>query len=141
MISIGSDHAGFDLKTTLLNTPHFPFIDEGPFTQESVDYPDYAKLVCSRILEEKAQFGVLICSSGIGMSIAANKFPKIRAALCAGQEQAKLARAHNNANILVLGAKFISPFDAIECLKIFLSTPFDGDRHQRRVDKCEIPIS
>lgn len=137
MISIASDHAGFDLKNTLLTLTDFSFVDEGPFTKEPVDYPDYARLVCQKVLSKEATHGVLICASGIGMSIAANRFKGIRAALCAGLEQARLARAHNNANVLVLGANFISSQDAKNALLTFLSTTFDGERHQRRIEKCD----
>lgn len=137
MISIASDHAGFDLKNTLLTLTDFSFIDEGPFTKEPVDYTDYAHLVCQKVLNQEATYGVLICASGIGMSIAANRFKGIRASLCAGSEQARLARAHNNANVLVLGANFISAEEAKDALLTFLSTSFEGGRHQRRVNKCD----
>ena len=137
MISIASDHAGVTLRNGLIRIPGPAFIDEGPFTTESVDYPDYAHIVCQKVLKQEVTHGVLICASGIGMSIAANRFKGIRAALCTDPEQARLARAHNDANVLVFGEKFISLETATNCLITFLSTSFQGDRHQRRIDKCD----
>jgi ribose 5-phosphate isomerase B len=139
LIAIASDHAGFDLKKELLKTSELSFLDEGPFFKDSVDYPDYAHLICHKILQNKADFGVLICASGIGMSIAANRFNGIRGALCSTTDQAVLARAHNNANIIIFAAKETTPQAAKECLIAFTTTPFEGGRHLRRVNKCDHP--
>jgi len=139
-ISIGTDHGGIDLREGLIKamvSSGWEVNDHGAKTPESVDYPDYAALVGKDILEGNADFGVLICKSGIGMSISANKIPGIRAALVSFAEDAEVCRRHNNANIMVLSANHTSLEEAREWLKIFIETPFDGGRHQRRVDKLE----
>ena len=138
-IAIAADHAGFELKAqciVLLKSLRYKVIDYGTDSAVSaVDYPDYAKIVCENILENTAKYGVLICGSGIGMSIAANRFSTIRAALCLDQYMAFVARAHNNANILILGAR-ITPFDVAEQIIIkFLTTKFEGARHVNRIAK------
>lgn len=135
-IALASDHAGFTLKEIvkriLQNYDDIEVIDLGPVTAEqSVDYPDYAK----KLAENLVDIGVLICGTGIGMSIAANRFKNVRAALCTTPEFAKLARAHNDANVLVLPGRFLNEEDAKACLDVFLTTPFDGGRHQQRVEK------
>ena len=141
---IGSDHAGTLFKKKLkayLETKGYAVTDCGSYEEEkSVDYPDFAHLVCKNVLAEKAT-GVLICGSGIGMSIVANRYPGIRAALCWNAEVAIAARAHNDANILALGARFITYETAQACVEAFLETPFEGGRHQRRVEKIERPCS
>ena len=136
-ILIASDHAGFKLKKILIEQfqSKFKFDDLGPFSENSVDYPDYAKKLSKRIDLNNDLKGVLICGSGIGMSMVANKFKNVRAALCMNNKMSKLARQHNNANILVLGSRLISEQEAIKCLLIFLKTNYEGGRHQARLDK------
>lgn len=138
MIYIASDHAGVELKAALMQ--HFALIgravtDEGTISTDSVDYPDYAQKVAERLLADPSAQGVLICGTGIGMSIAANRFSHIRAALCQSAEEARLARAHNNANILCLGARIVTTDAAIACVGAFLSTEFEGGRHAQRTQK------
>lgn len=135
-----SDHAGFELKQSMISlystAESFPFeiVDFGCFSSNSsVDYPDFAHLLVSSILS--ADFGVLICGSGVGMSIYANRFSHIRAALCCSVEIAKLARMHNDSNVLCLGARFLEVDTAIETLDAFLSSDFEGGRHLSRVNK------
>jgi ribose 5-phosphate isomerase B len=135
---IASDHAGVTLKAELkheLQALGYAVQDIGTHSTESVDYPDYATEMAKLMKEGKAERGVLICGSGIGMSIAANRFPHIRAALCQSGLEAKLARKHNNANILCLGARIIGGERAKDCLREFLKTDFEGGRHQKRLEK------
>ena len=137
-VAIAADHAGFDLKTALvaeLEALGCAALDLGAPDRELVDYPDLAGALARAIADARARRGVLMCGSGIGMSIAANRHPAIRAALCHDGLTARLARQHNDANVLVLGARLIGPETAKDCLKIFLSTAFDGGRHARRVAK------
>ena len=137
-ISIASDHAGLALKITViahLKECNFEVFDKGPFEESSVDYPDFAKKVATDVSEEEAKFGILICGSGQGMAITANKYPRIRAALCYNSEIAILSRAHNDANILTLGARFIDKVEALNCVDKFLNTPFEGGRHLDRINK------
>lgn len=138
-IAIGADHAGFELKETLkeaLDMEGHEVADVGTTSKdESVDYPDYANKVCDLVNKGKAEYGVLICGSGIGMSIAANRYPKIRAALCNDGLTAELARLHNDANILCLGARTLGSDTAKRALQRFLNTEFEGGRHQFRVEK------
>ncbi len=136
-VFIASDHAGFELKNLLVKGSNLvEWADLGPFTPDRVDYPDFAHDLCSRMLNESSNtFGVLICGSGQGMAIAANRHRHIRAALCWNSEIAKLSREHNNANVLCLGARFTQANEAIEILKIFLSSRFEGGRHAQRVAK------
>lgn len=136
-IAIASDHAGFGLKKILkkeLVALGYRVEDLGTHSAESVDYPDYALQLATWVVAEKGR-GVLICGSGIGMSIAANRVKGVRAALCVTTEMADLARKHNDANVLCLGARLTSSEAAKEILKIFLNTPFEGGRHQTRVEK------
>lgn len=137
-IAIGCDHAGFLLKGKLIdlltNMGH-TIEDFGCFSEESMDYPDVAHPVCESIEQKQNQMGVLICGSGNGISIAANKHQGIRAALCWKKELAELARLHNDANVISLPARFVSEEEAKEMVKVFFSTDFEGGRHQRRVDK------
>ena len=137
-ISIASDHAGTVLKSEVvrcLKTNGYDVLDNGPFKKNSVDYPDFAKIVTANIKEKKSNFGILICGSGQGMAITANKQPGIRAALCYTPEIARLSRAHNDCNVLTLGARFIDKDSALECINVFLNTPFEGGRHQDRINK------
>lgn len=139
-IVIASDHAGFFLKKVLIKTLEslsITVVDLGTFTEESTDYPDYAQHVVASILKEEVQAAVLICGTGIGMSIAANRHSGIRAAVCnEGTTSARLARAHNNANILCLGERLIGPEAAKDTMLTFMTTAFEGnERHRRRLNK------
>jgi len=139
-ILIASDHGGFTLKETLkkyLQKTGYEVVDYGTNSTESVNYPDYAKLLTEGIKDHVANQGILICSSGIGMSIAANRYPFIRAALVHYPEEAHLCRAHNDANVLVFGAKFITTEKAEQCIDEFLTTDFEEGRHCARVDALE----
>lgn len=139
-IVIGSDHAGFDLKEhlkTVLATKGFDVDDAGCYSKESVDYPLYGKSVAQKVSEGDCERGVLICSSGIGMSIVANRFHNVRAALCRDEDSAEMSRAHNDSNILVLGSKYVSYDQAVRILEIWLTRDFDGGRHQRRVSEID----
>ena len=134
IIFIASDHAGFDIKKQILNTVKANLIDLGANTEESVDYPDYAKKLVSKIRTTENSKGILICGSGIGMSIAANRDKNIRAGLVFNAEITKLIRQHNDANVLVLPGRFIDIQEALKCVDIFLSTDFEAGRHKKRVD-------
>jgi len=136
-IYIASDHAGFEFKEKIkiALSSKILLIDVGTSNQSSVDYPDFAHLICKRICDDTSSFGILICGSGIGMSIVANRYKFIRAALCLDEKMAKLARQHNDANILVLGSRLISWQEAIKCVNMFFSTKFGGGRHQTRLEK------
>ena len=136
-ITIGSDHAGVDYKAIIINSlekEKHNILDVGTFTKESVDYPQYAHLVSEEVLAG-ADFGVLICGSGNGVSMAANKHKGIRCAVCWSEEITKLARQHNDANIISLPARFLSINKCIELINIFLKETFEGGRHLRRVEK------
>jgi ribose 5-phosphate isomerase B len=136
-IAIGSDHRGLDFKkyiTGMLDELGYRYKDFGSYTTDSVDYPDIAKVVCDAVIKSQFDYGILICGTGIGMSIAANKVKGIRAALCCDVFSAERARLHNNANVICLGAeRGVTGVD--EILKTFLTTKFEGERHQRRLDK------
>jgi ribose 5-phosphate isomerase B len=137
-IAIGSDHGGYALKSLLkseLVDEGYEVLDLGSEGEEAVDYPDYANALAAAILEGRASRGVLVCGSGIGMTIAANRHPGIRAALCHDAETARLSRRHNDANVLALGGRLIGQETAKEILQIFLTTPFEGGRHRRRLEK------
>ena len=137
---IGCDHAGLILANEILEylqNHSTKIIHIFPQDGQKVDYPDYAKLVCKEVLNENA-FGILVCGSGVGMSIAANKIKGIRAALCTDSYMAKFARAHNNANVLCLGARVIGSGVAQEIVSVFLNTAFEGGRHKIRVDKINL---
>jgi len=134
----GSDHAGRELKDALLShaaKKGMSALDLGTDADLSVDYPDYARAVGESVLAEPGSFGVLVCGTGIGMSIAANKIYGIRAALLYNEETARLAHQHNNANIVVFGGREVSEKDAISWLDAFLSATFEGGRHERRIEK------
>jgi len=139
-ISIGADHGGYKLREHLVDalaSNQHDVIDHGAKDNQSVDYPDYAKLVSQDVVSGKADRGILICTSGIGMSITANKVRGIRAALVNFEEDAIICRQHNDANILVLSGKHTNAESAANMAKLFLDTPFEGGRHARRVDKME----
>ena len=144
-IALASDHAGYDLKSVIirkLKATEFEILDFGTHSNESVDYSDYAYPLTKSIIQHVVSRGILICGSGIGMSIAANRFPQIRAALIQDPLSAKLCRQHNNANIICLGARTIEIEVALDCLKVFLETEFQGGRHTDRVKKlCNPPNS
>ncbi|HEX5607229.1 MAG TPA: ribose 5-phosphate isomerase B [Candidatus Binatia bacterium] len=138
MIAFGCDHGGLELKDFLigrLRSKRIDVHDHGTFDRHSVDYPDYAREVARRVATGEVDRGVLICTSGIGMSITANKFPGIRAALVQDLEGARSSREHNDANILVLSGAKTEPSLALQIVEIWLSTPFRGGRHRRRLDK------
>jgi ribose 5-phosphate isomerase B len=137
-IAIGCDHAGFVAKEyikTNLGKSGYLFHDFGTFSEISMDYPDTAHPLAKAVQSGEYKFGILICGSGNGVAIVANKYTGIRATICWNEEITRLARLHNNANIIVLPARFISHEEAIKFVQIFLSTEFEGGRHQRRVDK------
>lgn len=137
MIAIGSDHAGYPLKLELiafLKEKDYEFTDYG-CDGESVDYPDIAEKVCAKITDGTADKAVLVCGTGIGISMSANKIKGIRAALCNDYFSAKYTRLHNDANVICFGGRTIGAGSACECLDVFLSTEFEGGRHERRVNK------
>ena len=138
MIAIGSDHGGVELKDFLagvLRSKNIDVQDLGTHGSESVDYPDFGQLVSQRVSLGEADRGILICTTGIGMSILANKYPNVRAALVQDRETARSSREHNDANVLVLAGATTDPALAREILEIWINTPFAGGRHQRRLDK------
>lgn len=140
-IAIAADHGGFALKQKLIEafTPKgYQFDDLGTNSEESVDYPDYAEKVCRALLAHKADLGILVCGSGIGISIAANRHKRIRAALLYSDEVAALARKHNNANIAVFGGRTMAEDDVLRRMQIFLNTEFEGGRHIRRIEKLDV---
>ena len=135
---IASDHAGLELRrelTALLAEKGVAFEDVGPTTTASVDYPDFARHVAKSISEGRHTLGVLVCGTGIGMSIVANKYAGVRAALCTTEFEARMARAHNDANVLCLGQRVVGLGVGRSILEAFLATPFEGGRHQKRIDK------
>jgi len=137
MIAIGSDHLGYELKEEVKNyfeLNKIPFMDFGTSSKESVDYPIYAKKVCTSIQTGDCKYGILICGTGTGMAIAANKIKGIRAACCSDTYTAKMARLHNNAQILTMGSRVTGSGVAIDIIKIFLATDFEGGRHIERVN-------
>ena len=141
-ISIANDHAGLNLKNIILNflnKKNFSIIDLGVNNDKSVDYPDYAYSMAQIFKSESINFGILICGTGIGISIAANRFKHIRAALCHDVDTTKLARQHNNANIIVLGGRIINPDLALRCVEIFINTEYEGGRHDKRINKLDNP--
>src|SRR3954464_10441998 len=143
-ILIASDHAGFQLKEALeraLDDLGFDVDDLGTDSTESTDYADYAHPLARRVSSGEAHRGVLLCGTGLGMSYTANRYPRVRAAVAWNTDVAKLARQHNDSNVLVLPARFLSEEQGLEILKAWLETPFEGGRHARRVDKIELPDS
>lgn len=138
VVFIANDHAGVDLKNTLSKTlteTGYEVRNLGTDSADSVDYPDYANLLAAQLKQHPDSRGVLICGSGIGISIAANRHKHLRAALCCTPEAATLARQHNNANVLCLGARMITAGQAVDCLEQFMATAFEGGRHEKRVNK------
>ena len=138
MIAVASDHAGFEYKEKtkkLLDEMKLAYKDFGTFSKDSVDYPDYGHQAAESVSKGECDRGILICGSGIGMSIVANKSRGVRAAECVTPEMAEVARRHNNANVLTFGERFITWEIAAEIIKTFLTTPFEGGRHERRVEK------
>ncbi len=136
-IFISSDHAGYNLKNSIISkfSKIQKIIDLGPNSKDSVDYPDFAKKLSKKVASNKGSFGILVCGSGMGMAIAANKTKNISAALCYNKKNTKLSRLHNNANIITLGERLIDKNKSFSLIKIFLSTKFEGGRHLRRVKK------
>ena len=137
-ILIACDHGGLELKSLLksdLVARGLTVVDLGTHDGQSVDYPDYADLMAQALKDGQAERGILLCGTGIGISIAVNRYPHVRAALVHDGFTAKMARAHNDANVLVMGGRAIGPEVARDCLEVFLTTPFEGGRHARRVDK------
>ena len=137
-IVFGSDHAGLNLRAEAVRVAReggFEVEDLGPFAGDSVDYPDFAERVARAVAEGRARLGVLVCGTGIGMSIAANKVKGVRAAHCTNEFEARMARAHNDANVLCMGERVIGLGVGGAVVRAFLSQPFEGGRHQRRVDK------
>ena len=139
-VFLGADHAGYGLKEALkkhLTEIDVEWVDCGTNSTESCDYPVFAHAVCEKVLAEEGAFGILVCGTGIGMSMAANKVRGIRAALCSDCFSAKFTRAHNDANVMCLGARVIGEGLALELVDIFLRTPFEGGKHLRRINMLE----
>ena len=140
-VAIGADHAGFELKQQLisyLKEKNIPCVDKGTYSTDRADYPDYGHAVANAVLDKEVVFGILMCGSGNGINISANKHKGIRAALCWKPEIAALARQHNDANVLVLPARYMDIKEAQACVDVFLKEQFEGGRHQGRIDKIEI---
>lgn len=137
-IAVASDHRGYHLKEkviALLKAKGHEIIDEGPSTDESVDYPDFAALVAGKVSDGLVDRGILICGTGLGMAIAANKFPRVRAAACVDEVTAELSRRHNDLNVLCLSGDLLSSRSTERLVEIWMETEFEGGRHQRRLDK------
>jgi ribose 5-phosphate isomerase B len=137
-IFISSDHAGYKLKEIIklhLDKNNFKYTDLGPVNDNRVDYPDYAHKVAKKVKTNNNHVGILVCGSGMGMSIAANRHKNIRAAQCFNLKSTKLSRLHNDANIITLGSRLLSKNNALKCVSIFLSTKFKGGRHIKRIKK------
>ena len=137
-ICIASDHAGYNLKELIkdhLINKHVSIFDLGPYENKSVDYPDYAKRLAKRVKAKKSDIGILVCGSGIGMAISANKIKDIRAAVCYNSKSTRLSRQHNNANIIALGARLTKKSLSLKLVELFLKTKFEGGRHLKRVKK------
>ena len=137
-IAIASDHGGFELKDILvayLTEKGHTVNNLGTNSADSVDYPDYAKLCCDKVVAKEVDFGILVCGTGVGISIAANKIDGIRCGLCPSKEIAALIKQHNNANVIALGGRFTSPKDAKDIVDSYMEAQFEGGRHQQRVDK------
>lgn len=137
-IAMAADHGGFELKNILLDyltEKGHAIINLGTDSPESVDYPDFAKACCDEVVEKRADFGILICGTGVGISIAANKIDGIRCGLCPSKEIAALVKQHNNANVIALGGRFTSPEDAKNIVDAYMAAEFESGRHQGRIDK------
>ena len=142
IISVGADHAGFELKEFLKNSLEnsgFEVIDVGCDSNNSVDYPDFGYKLTQTIESGRSPAGILCCGSGIGMAMAANRNPAIRAVVCSNNDDARMSRLHNNANVICFGQRFVSAPYALEILETFINTPFEGERHQTRIDKLSAP--
>lgn len=142
-VAVASDHAGYDLKRALkqeLEGMGHPILDLGTDSNESADYPDFGYAVARALKEGRAARGVLVCGSGVGISIAANRYPEVRAALVHDSLGARLAREHNDANVICFGGRMIDAEVARQCLKVFLETQFEGGRHTTRVQKLSNPV-
>jgi ribose 5-phosphate isomerase B len=139
-IAVGSDHAGFDLKEYVkkyLEQQKIKIVDYGTDSDDSVDYPDYGKKVAKAVQRGEVDRGVVICGTGIGISMVANKYKNVRAALCLYPKMAEMARRHNDANVLAMGGRLVAPQLALDILDVFLNTNFEGGKHKRRVDKID----
>jgi ribose 5-phosphate isomerase B len=137
-IFLSSDHAGYKLKEFIkihLDKKKINYTDLGPFNSERVDYPDYAHKVAKKVKTDKKHIGILVCGSGMGMNIAANRHKNIRAAQCFNLKSTKLSRLHNDANIITLGSRLLSKKNALSCVGVFLNTKFEGGRHSKRIKK------
>ena len=143
-IYIASDHAAYGMKKEIIADSVFEsidFVDLGCESEDSVDYPEYAQKLSREVLADKGSLGILLCGSGISMSIKKNRFPGIRAALCFSEDYARLSKEHNNANVLVLGARFLDLEQAKSIIQTWLNTEFAGDRHQRRLDLIDSSVA
>ena len=139
-IAIGSDHGGFELKEKVIKhllEKDIEVLDLGTNSTASVDYPEFGHAVGHAVVEGKADLGIVICGTGIGISISANKVPGVRAGLCTNTTMAKLTRQHNNANVLTMGARIVGDVLALDMVDTFISTPFEGGRHERRIENIE----
>jgi len=140
-LAIGSDHGGWELKEEIVkylkNVKDIEFVDYGTRNTDAVDYPDFGKMVAEAVSAKNVDRGILICGTGIGMSIVANRYPGVRAALCHDHFTAKMSRLHNDANVLVMGERVVGRGVALEILKTWLETKFEGGRHQKRLDKIK----
>ena len=137
-VCIASDHAGFKLKESIkihLDKKKIKYTDLGPYNNDSVDYPDYAHKVAKKVKMKDNHAGILVCGSGVGMNITANRHKNIRAAQCFNLSSAKLSRLHNDANIITLGSRLITKKNALNCVSVFLNTKFEGGRHKKRIKK------
>ena len=136
-ILIGNDHAGYSLKLSIIKNleDKYEFFDKGSYSDESVDYPDYASIIAKEIQSEKGDLGIIICGTGNGVCMTANKFKGIRAVICWNEEIAKLAKQHNNANIICMPSRFIKVEEAIKIIESFILEKFEGGRHERRIKK------
>jgi ribose 5-phosphate isomerase B len=140
-IALGADHGGFQLKEQVkehLIAKGYEILDLGCNSPDSVDYPEYGRAVGEAVVEKKADCGIAICGTGIGISIAANKVKGVRAALCTNTTMARLTREHNNANVLAMGARIVGDVLALEMVDTFLNTEFEGGRHEKRINKLEV---
>lgn len=140
-IALGSDHGGYKLKNEIisfLKENGYEIKDFGTYSTESCDYPDFAEKVAEAVVSKEFDFGILVCGTGIGISIPANKIPGVRAALCSDTFSAHATREHNDANILALGERVVGPGLAIDIVKTFLTSEFQGERHQKRIDKISL---
>ena len=140
-IALGSEHVGYKLKNEIisfLKENGYEIKDFGTYSTESCDYPDFAEKVAEAVVSKEFDFGILVCGTGIGISISANKIPGVRAALCSDTFSAHATREHNDANILALGERVVGPGLAIDIVKTFLTSEFQGERHQKRIDKISL---